>query len=152
MPRLFVEHAADMLQNPDRRLDVLIGEAGQGVAADAASHRLDLVGDGVSARCQHNGLGAAVLAFLALDEAGSLEIVQQAHDRRAVERHRGRKILLPRRGGRAGDMNQRQPGRLGELEGLRRRSAARRHWRAARDSREPKESRFDERRAAMRIH
>ena len=118
-PRRRVERAADMLQDPDRRLDVPVGEAGQRVAPDPARHRLDL-----SAMARPRAVSRMIFArrsvspSLRLDQAGRLEIVEQANDRGAVERHRCREILLPRRRRRAGDVDERQPGRLGQLERL----------------------------------
>ena len=66
-----------------------------------------------------NGLWPAVRAFLApLDMAGCLQRIEQAHDGRTVERQRGGKILLAHRRRRARDIDQRQPGGLGQAEWL----------------------------------
>ena len=114
-----IERAADMSQDPDRRRDIPVGETGQGVAPDAAGDCFDLVGDGAAACRQKDDLGAAVvLSLLAADQAGRLEVVQQANDRGTVERHRRRQILLPRCFRRTSDMDERQPGRLGQVERL----------------------------------
>jgi hypothetical protein len=107
-----------MIEHADRGLDVLVAEAGEGVGAHATRHRLDLVGDRLPARCQHDDLGAAVFAFAALDQAGGLEIVEQANHRGIVHEQGRGEVLLPRRRRRAGDTDQRQPGRLGEIVGL----------------------------------
>ena len=109
----------------------------------AARHRLDLVGDRAAARRQQDDLGAAVgLAFLALDQAGRLEIVEQAHDRGIVERtsRPPDPSAAAASGARAMWTSGSQVASV-RSNGCRRRSAARRHWRAARDSREPKAAR-----------
>ena len=46
------------------------------------------------------------------------ERIQQTHDRRAVEHQRGGEIFLAHRHRRAGEMDQRQPGGLGQAERL----------------------------------
>ena len=114
-----VERAADMFQYPDRRLDVLVRQAGQRVAPDAARDRLDLVGDRAAARRQQDDLGPPVVS-------PSLRRIRPAASRlssRRTTEELSSDIDAARsfwRGGvgRAGDMDQRQPGGLGQVEGL----------------------------------
>ena len=57
-------------------------------------------------------------SLAALDQAGRLERIEQAHDRRAVERQRGGEVLLSHRHRGAGEVDQRQPRGLGQAEWL----------------------------------
>src|SRR5689334_3631778 len=80
----------DALQYAGGDGDLLVGQAGQHGGADLARGALDLVDDGPPLLGQTDDLGPPIGVFpAALDEAGGLEGIQQAHDRGAVENQRG---------------------------------------------------------------
>jgi len=91
--------------------DLPITEAGQGVTPNLPCCHLDLVGDRTSPCRQEDRLGTPVARLLtSLDQACRLQVVEQPYDRRAVQRQRCGQILLSRWGGRAGDVDEGQPG------------------------------------------
>jgi hypothetical protein len=110
---------ADVAQHVGGGLDLGIGQPGEGGGAQLAGDILHLPDRGAARRRQVDGADPAVRSLLPpLDEAGGLQPVEQADDGGAVQRQRGGEVLLPHRRRRAGEVEQRQPGGLGQAEGL----------------------------------
>ena len=99
--------------------------------ANVLGYALDLIDRPASARREHEALRPPVSAVLAsLDEAGVFKRIEQANDRRPIERQGSRQLILPHRSFGPRDPKQGQPGCLGQPIACKRASTARRHSRA----------------------
>lgn len=117
--QLVGEVAADAVEDGGGGGEVGFGQACERGGTDFGGGGFDLVDDGEAVAGDGDGLGAAVSGLAAaLNEAGGFQGVEQADDGGAVENERRGEVLLPHRGGGAGEVDERQPSGLGEPERL----------------------------------
>ena len=96
-----------------RTRQILIRHLAEDEVANVLRYALDLIDCPTSARRQHKALRAPVSGVLAsLDEARIFERVEQANDRRPIERQGSGQLILPHRSFGPRDPKQGQPGRF----------------------------------------